>query len=133
MRSSRERACSLIVMSHPVFKRNRMHNYIYTRIKFRTYSDVIMENEQQCHVKETYNTKRLSEMYNFFWKRRLHTSQAIDQGLRIRLELSNIFNFIASFFSERCWYSKGEHMSYSADILEINDMQGLKQGKRLAK
>jgi hypothetical protein len=46
----------------------------------------------------------------------------------IRLELSNIFSFIATFFSEQCGYSKGEHISYSASTLEINDMQGLKQG-----
>jgi len=45
----------------------------------------------------------------------------------VRLELSNIFSFIATFSSEQCWYSKGEHMSYSASILEINDMKGLKQ------
>ena len=46
----------------------------------------------------------------------------------VRLELSNIFSFIATFFSEQCRYSKGEHMSYSASVLEVNDMQGLYQG-----
>jgi hypothetical protein len=31
-------------MSHPVFKgKNRMHNYMYARIKFHTYSDFISE------------------------------------------------------------------------------------------
>ena len=43
-------------------------------------------------------------------------------------ELSSIFSFIATFSSEQCWYNKGELMSYSASILEINDMKDLKQG-----
>jgi hypothetical protein len=31
-------------LSHPVFKgQNRMHNYMYARIKFHTYSDFISE------------------------------------------------------------------------------------------
>ena len=51
----------------------------------------------------------------------------------ICLELSSIFSFIETSFSEQCWYNKGEHMSYSTSILEINDMKGLKQGIRLAK
>ena len=29
-------------VSHPVFKKNRIHNYMYARIKIHTYSDVIM-------------------------------------------------------------------------------------------
>jgi len=42
-----------------------------------------VNNQQQYHVKErkTIN-KRLSEYYSLSWKRRLHTSQAIDWGLR---------------------------------------------------
>ena len=47
----------------------------------------------------------------------------------VRLELNNIFNLIAAFFSEQCGYSKGEHMSYSISILKINDMQGLSKVK----
>ena len=50
----------------------------------------------------------------------------------VRLELSSIFSFIATFFSEQCGYSKSEHMSYSANILDINDMQGLNKDKWLA-
>ena len=35
---------TLIPLCHTWFlKKNRMHNYMYDRIKFHTYSDVIME------------------------------------------------------------------------------------------
>ena len=30
-------------VSHPVLRTNRMHNYMYVRIKFHTYRDIISE------------------------------------------------------------------------------------------
>ena len=60
-----------------------MHNYMYARIKFHTYRDII--NEQSVTVsrkRETKTIKRLSELYSLSWKWKLQTSQAIDWGLR---------------------------------------------------
>ena len=74
--------------------------------------------------------KSLSEIQSLFWKRRLHTSQAIDRGLHTPRTQQHL-QLHCNFFSKQCGYSKGEHMLYSASILEINDMKGLQQGKRL--
>ena len=69
-------------------------------------------------------------MYNFSWKRRLHTSQAIDRRLRMPRTQQHLQLHCNFLFSEQYGYSKGErHISYSASILEINDMQYLSKDK----
>ena len=72
-------------------KENRMHNYMYARIKFHTYSDVIMEYWATMSRK-----KRLRTLNDY---QRCTTSPG-NEGSTPRLEVSSNFSFIATFFSE---------------------------------
>ena len=74
-------------------KENRMHNYMYAKIKFHTYSDVIMAKwATMSRKRDLQQLKDLSEIHSFNWKRRLYTSQAIDRGLHAPRNLQSLMD-----------------------------------------
>ena len=97
-----------------------MHNYMYVRIKFHTYSDIIMA---KCAImsckRDLQQLKNLSEIHKLQLKMTAPHFIGNRPGLHAPRTQQHLQQTSSSFvFSEQCGYSKSEHMSYSASILE---------------